>query len=42
MSEIVVCGLAIINVLTVVMNIKLYTEIMKEKCQTARRKPEEK
>lgn len=42
MSEIVVFGLAIVNVLTVAMNIKLYTEIMKEKCQTVRRESQSK
>lgn len=39
MTEIVVCALAVINVLTVCLNVKLYTEIMKEKCQSVRRTP---
>lgn len=39
MSETIVCVFAIINVLTVCLNVKIYTEIMKEKCQSVRRPP---
>jgi hypothetical protein len=41
MSEIAVFAIAILNALILAMNLKLYTEIMKERCQSARRSSDE-
>jgi hypothetical protein len=35
-TEIAVYAIAILNALTLAMNLKLYTEIMKERCQATR------
>ena len=42
MTEIAVYSIAILNALMLAMNLKLYTEIMKESCQSARASKEPK